>query len=118
MIVPNGTLIMVVDGARSSLFRNTGAALGAAFVYFAVAETALRLALAKYGPEPYMLSTNSIAFLLPGGVDVPGAKTGSGPYALTTTVHLSNARALFTMLCYAALLVIPASWSFTRRDVG
>ena len=27
MIVPNGTLIMVVDGARSSLFRNTGAAL-------------------------------------------------------------------------------------------
>lgn len=27
MIVPNGTLIMVVDGARSSLFRNTGPAL-------------------------------------------------------------------------------------------
>lgn len=27
MIVPNGTLILVVDGARSSLFRNTGAAL-------------------------------------------------------------------------------------------
>lgn len=27
MIVPNGTLIMVVDGAKSSLFRNTGGAL-------------------------------------------------------------------------------------------
>ncbi|WP_226017403.1 host attachment protein [Novosphingobium sp. FKTRR1] len=27
MIVPNGTLILVVDGARSALFRNSGAAL-------------------------------------------------------------------------------------------
>ena len=27
MIVPNGTLVMVVDGARSLLFRNIGAAL-------------------------------------------------------------------------------------------
>lgn len=27
MIVPNGTLIMVLDGARSALFRNTGPAL-------------------------------------------------------------------------------------------
>ena len=28
MIVPNGTLVLVVDGARSALFRNVGTALG------------------------------------------------------------------------------------------
>lgn len=41
MIVPNGTLIMVVDGARSSLFRNTGAALSPELVKIESLDTQL-----------------------------------------------------------------------------
>lgn len=106
--------------AIAILVRNTGASLGVAFVYFAVAETALRIALMKYGPEPFILSTNSIAFLFPRGLDVPGREIYNAEYGgyETPTVHLGHPRALFTMAVYAALLVIPAGWSFARRDVG
>ncbi len=105
------------------LVRNTGASLGVAFVYFAVAENAVRLALMKYGPEPFLLSTNTVAFLIPSGLDVPGRRLDPAeidPYqgSDTVTVHLSNLRAGATMLIYTALLALPAAWSFTRRDVG
>jgi hypothetical protein len=106
--------------AIAILVRNTGASLGAAFVYFAVAETALRITLMKYGPEPFILSTNSIAFLFPRGLDVPGREIYNPEYGGydQPNVHLGHPRALFTMAVYAALLVIPAGWSFARRDVG
>jgi len=106
------------------LVRNTGASLGVAFVYFAVAENAVRLALMKYGPEPFMLSTNTVAFLIPNGLDVPGRRLDPAEidplqgFEETVNVHLSNLRAGFTMLIYTALLAVPAAWSFTRRDVG
>ena len=61
MIVPNGTLIMVVDGARSALFRNTGPAL------------APELALIESADEPSP-STSAL------GTDRPGRRfesTGS-----------------------------------------
>lgn len=106
--------------AIAILVRNTGAALGAAFVYFLLVETALRIALMRFGPEPFILSTNSIAFLFPGGLDVPGPENyveEYGGYELST-VHLGNLRALLTLACYALLLIIPAGWSFSRRDVG
>jgi len=110
--------------AIAVLVRNTGASLGVAFIYFAVAENALRIALMKYGPEPYLLSTNAVAFLIPGGLDVPGRVLTSsqpdqnGMLLGPVMVHLSNARALFTMLVYTALISIPAAWSFARRDVS
>lgn len=105
------------------LVRNTGASLGVAFVYFAVAESAARWALMKYGPEPYLLSTNTLAFLIPDGLTVPGRQVEvqdeSGfTYTDAVNVHLSNVRALVTMLIYTSLLAVAAAWSFTRRDVG
>jgi hypothetical protein len=101
--------------AIAMLVRNTGASLGVAFVYFAVVENGVRFVLFKYGSEPFMLSTNSIASLFPGGVDVPGAEKPNGS---STNVELTNLRATMTMVGYTALLCIPAAWSFTRRDVG
>jgi hypothetical protein len=101
--------------AIAMLVRNTGASLGAAFVYFALVEGGVRWALFKYGSEPFMLSTNSLGSLFPGGVDVPGAEKPNGN---STNVELTNLRASMTMLTYTALLCIPAAWSFTRRDVG
>jgi hypothetical protein len=103
------------------LVRNTGAALGVAFVYFAVVENAVRIvaALLKLFPEPYLLTTNGISFISKTGLDVPNGDpdvtTGSG---LPLALHLSHVRSLLTLVVYLLLICIPAVWSFTRRDVG
>jgi hypothetical protein len=102
--------------AVAMLVRNTGASLGVAFVYFVVLENGVRFILMKYGTEPYMLSTNAVAFLFPGGLEVPGAKTG--PYGQIETVDVGNLRAFVTVVAYTALLSVPAVWTFTRRDVS
>ncbi|MEO8329012.1 MAG: ABC transporter permease subunit [Candidatus Nanopelagicales bacterium] len=109
--------------AIAILVRNTGASLGAAFVYFAVVETAIGLALLKFGPEPYLLRGNVVSFMLPGGLDLPGRQLSQAEidprnYSETVNVHVSNARALLTLLIYTTLLALPAAWSFSRRDVG
>lgn len=114
-------LVLVVVGATigyaiAMLVRNTGASLGVAFVYFVVLENGIRFALMRYGTEPYMLSTNAVAFLFPGGLEVPGEETG--PYSESTSVDLTNLRSFITLMTYTALLAVPAAWSFTRRDVG
>jgi multisubunit Na+/H+ antiporter MnhC subunit len=102
--------------AIAMLVRNTGASLGVAFVYFVVVENATRLALMKYGTEPFMLSATSVTALFPGGLDVPGR--AHGEFGELSTVHVSNLRALTTMFVYCLALAIPAGWSFTRRDVS
>jgi len=102
--------------AIAMLVRNTGASLGVAFVYFVVLENGIRFAMMRYGSEPYMLSTNAVAFLFPGGLEVPGEQTG--PYNESTTVDLTNLRSFITLMVYTAALSLPAAWSFSRRDVS
>jgi hypothetical protein len=102
--------------AIAMLVRNTGASLGVAFVYFVVLENGIRFALMRYGSEPYMLSTNAVAFLFPGGLEVPGAQTGL--YNESTPVDLTNWRSFITLMVYTAALSLPAAWSFSRRDVS
>ncbi len=102
--------------AIAMLVRNTGASLGVAFVYFVVLENGIRFAFMRHGSEPFMLSTNAVAFLFPGGLEVPGAV--KGPYQEPTSVDLTNLRSFVTLMVYTALLSLPAAWSFTRRDVS
>jgi hypothetical protein len=102
--------------AIAMLVRNTGASLGAAFVYFVVVENGIRFVFMRHGSEPFMLSTNAVAFLFPGGLEVPG--NAVGPYSEPTSVDLTNLRSFVTLMAYTALLSLPAAWSFTRRDVG
>jgi hypothetical protein len=114
-------LVLVVAAATigyaiAMLVRNTGASLGVAFVYFVVIENGLRFALTSQGIEPYLMSTNAVAFLFPGGLEVPGEATG--PYGEQSSVDLNNVRSFLSLLGYTALLAVPAAWSFTRRDVG
>jgi len=108
--------------AVSMLIRNTGAALGAAFVYFAVFENAVRLVLENHGAEPFMLTTNVAAFLIKDGLDVPRkivqTTDASGTYTTPLMVHLSHGRSLLTVVAYLLLVTIPALWAFTRRDVA
>jgi ABC-type transport system involved in multi-copper enzyme maturation permease subunit len=100
------------------LVRNTGASLGVAFVYFVLVEGALRWALWDYGPDPFMLSTNSAALLVPGGIEVPAGTRGSGAFEEVKYVDLSNLRAMVTLTGYTIVLSVAAVWSFTRRDVS
>ena len=109
--------------AIAMLVRNTGAALGTAFIYFAVVENAVRVALPRFGPEPFLLGSNSVAFLVPGGLEVPGASTtvsepGGGLSTSVDMVQLTNLRSLTTLLVYLAVVSVAAVWSFTRRDVA
>jgi ABC-2 type transport system permease protein len=102
--------------AIAMLVRNTGASLGVAFVYFVVVENGVRFVFLTHGSEPYMLSSNSMASLFPGGLDLPGASNGASN--TLSLVHVSNLRATLTMLAYCAVISVPAVWSFTRRDVS
>jgi ABC-type transport system involved in multi-copper enzyme maturation permease subunit len=107
--------------ALSMLVRNTGAALGVAFVYFAVVENAVRIASIplKVYPEKFLLTTNGVSFLSKTGLDVPNGdpalSTASG---LPLMFHLSHVWSLLTLLVYLAVLCVAAVWSFTRRDVA
>lgn len=116
-------LVLVVVAATigygiAMLVRNTGASLGVAFVYFVVLENVVRFALMKYGTEPFMLSTNAVAYLIPGGIPVPGRREPGELVFQAEIVHLTNLRSLLTLLVYTTLLSVPAVWSFSRRDVG
>lgn len=119
-------LVVVVASfgyAIAMLVRNTGAALGTAFVYFAVVENAVRIAFMRYGSEQFMLTTNAGAFVIPGGVEVPGRMTtttdpSGGSSTESIMVHIGNGRALVTLLVYLLVIGVPAWWSFTRRDVS
>ena len=102
--------------AVAMLVRNTGASLGVAFVYFVVLENGIRFALMKYGTEPFMLSTNAVSFLFPGGLEVPGRDPGG--FAEVPMVTITNMRAFWTLLTYVAVLSVPTAWFFTRRDIS
>ncbi|MFZ0324866.1 MAG: ABC transporter permease subunit [Actinomycetes bacterium] len=105
--------------AISMLVRNTGGSLGVAFVYFAVAELGIRASLSKFGPDRYLLSGNVAAWMSNHGVDIPGRVTqdDQGNSSLSM-VHLSNVHGLMVMSAFLVVVVIPAAWSFKRRDVG
>jgi ABC-type transport system involved in multi-copper enzyme maturation permease subunit len=124
--VRGGVLIALsatVGLAIATALRNTGAALGAAFVYFAVAEIGIRFALAKYGPDPYLVSWNSAALIAPDQISVPGERVEvsagrDGTYEMHKDVLLTHSRAAFTLASYTAVALAAAVWSFHRRDVG
>jgi hypothetical protein len=122
-VAARGAVLIVfaatVAYAISMLVRNTGGSLGVGFVYFAVAELGIRLGLGKYGPDVYLLSTNVGAWLVPGGIDVPGKQTDLPDGSIMIEqVHLSNLHGLVVMSAYLLVLALPALWSFRRRDVS
>ena len=70
-----------------------------------------------------MLSTNAVAFVIPGELEVPGRQLSPARwnrYRLPRhrDGRATNGRAFLTLLAYLALLAVPAVLSFTRRDVG
>ncbi|MGY2085162.1 hypothetical protein [Blastococcus sp. SYSU DS0539] len=108
-------LVALIGFGLANLVRNTGAALGVGFVYFAIVETALRI----YDPmlERWLLSTNAAALVFPGGIPVfdygamgPGTSEPV-PYLVT------NLQGGLVVGAFAAVILGVGVWLFARRDL-
>ncbi len=103
----------------ANLIRNTGAALGIAFAYFAVVETALRNLLPT--SQPFLISDSSAAFVVQGGLRLflPGTSvdTGTGFIEEYTEYIVTNLRGGLTLTAYTLVLLAVGTWLFRRRDL-
>lgn len=101
----------------ANLIRNTGAALGVAFAYFAVVETALRNLFAQ--SQPFLITDSSIALLLDGGLSVfiPGPTVDEFGFSEGTELVVSNLRGGLTLTAYTLALLAIGTWLFRRRDL-
>jgi len=108
-------LVGLIGFGLANLIRNTGAALGIGFVYFAIVENALRI----FEPtlDRWLLSTNAVALVLPGGTRVYDfsaveAQAGEPPFYLVT-----NLQGGLVVSAFAAVIVGVGVLLFTRRDL-
>ena len=111
-------LAAVLGFGLTSIVRNTGAALGMAFAYVVV----IQLILGNMKPSwlPWMLGTNAVALVSPGGMTIPFydqvdySADNLGEYV---EYYLGNLQSgLFLGVC-AVVLVGLGSLLFARRDM-
>ena len=111
-------LIALLGFGLTNLVRNTGAALGIAFVYFAVLETALRAFEPAW--EPWLLSNNAAGLIVPGGLDIPdydNLTVGPGGFAEPSIYVLGNLQAGILLTAVAAVIIGIGVFLFAKRDV-
>ncbi|MDP5182989.1 hypothetical protein QOZ88_10090 [Blastococcus sp. BMG 814] len=108
-------LVGLIGFGLANLVRNTGAALGVGFVYFAIAENALRIL--EPTTDRWLLSTNSIALVLPGGLELFDFGNGGPSAAEPTTYLVTNLQGGLVVGVFAAVLVGVGTWLFARRDL-
>jgi hypothetical protein len=107
-------LVALIGFGLANLTRNTGAALGVAFVYFAILEGALG-AFVGVAAQRWSLAVNSVALVLPGGTriyDYSAEYTVEPPSSLITNLHGG-----LVVGVYAAVIVGVGAWLFARRDL-
>lgn len=115
-----GVLTGLLGFAISNLVRNTGAALGVGFVYFAVVETAVRAIRASW--QEWLLTDNAAALVLTGGnrlylydegfVDERGNFVDGGRELLLSNLHGAVVLGVVTAALVALGVVL-----FQRRDL-
>jgi ABC-type transport system involved in multi-copper enzyme maturation permease subunit len=102
----------------ASLMRNSAAALGVAFVYFAVVENVVR----GLNPnlQPYLITTNIAAWVAEHGLTVYGklAYDQQQGYFAPKPIHISNLHGGMVMLLFAAVVTGAALAVFRRRDLS
>lgn len=101
----------------ANLVRNTAAAFGAGFVYFAVVENIIRFFNPNW--QPYLFTTNVAAWVNNGGVKVFGKESFDRRQGFVTAreIHVSNLHGAVTLLIYAAVILIASLILFRRRDI-
>lgn len=105
-------VVALLGFGLAHLLRNTGAALGVGFAYFAVVETAVRFTWPSV--QAFLVTDNALALLTPGGwrIYVSESFDDTGREIL-----LSNARGGLTLVVYAAVPLAVGTWAFRRRDL-
>ncbi|HEV7210881.1 MAG TPA: ABC transporter permease subunit [Blastococcus sp.] len=115
-----GVLLTVVAAllgfGLTNLIRNTGAALGIGFVYFAVVETAVKILRPAW--EPWLLTSNAAGLITPGGLkvyifDAAGPTGFDQPRVFV--VH--NLQAGILLGVVTAVIVGAGVYLFQRRDL-
>jgi ABC-type transport system involved in multi-copper enzyme maturation permease subunit len=112
-----GILLTLVAGllgfGLTNLVRNTGAALGVGFVYFAVLETAVRAVRPTW--QPWLLTNNAAALVMPKGLTL---YTGYDPISGNSIEYqLQNLQAGVFMAVVTVVVVGVGIVLFSRRDV-
>jgi len=108
----------LVGFSLASLMRNSAAALGVAFVYFAVIESLIRGLNPDW--QPYLFTTNVAAWIADGGLTVYGKPVfyprlgGVAP----REIHVSNLHGAVALLVFAGIATVAAVTTFTRRDIS
>ncbi|MCZ2818381.1 ABC transporter permease subunit [Modestobacter sp. VKM Ac-2984] len=107
------TLVGLLGFGLTNLVRNTGAALGVGFVYFAVLETAVRAVRPEW--QPWLLTDNAAALVMPDGLTI---YTGFDPVTGVSTEYLlGNLQAGVFLAVVAAVVLTVGIVLFTRRDL-
>ena len=112
-------LVGLLGFGLTNLVRNTGAALGVAFVYLAIAENAARALLPR--SQPWLITENVAALLQPRGLSIvldwnppPGALPNWQPEEYLVT----NLHAGLLLGAVTAVVAGAGIWLFHRRDVS
>jgi ABC-type transport system involved in multi-copper enzyme maturation permease subunit len=111
--------VLVVWGAfaLANLTRNTGAALGIGFVYFAIIESVV--GGFRPGLLRWLMGPNVAAFLTPGGLELPSGEVLPENSGLTSPVlQLTNLRAGLTLTLVVVVAIAIATVLFKRRDIA
>lgn len=101
----------------ANLIRNTGAALGVAFAYFVLVESAVRIIRPAW--QPYLVTENVAALVQRGGQTIFLPPEGSGVvnFHEGPTLVLSNLRGGLTLAAYCLVVLLAGAVLFRRRDL-
>jgi hypothetical protein len=110
-------LVALIGFGLANLVRNTGAALGIGFVYFAILETALRILRPTW--EPWLLSNNALGLISPGGTTIFIQDGTPGPNGLVqpTEYVIGNLQAGVYLGVVTVVVVGIGVVLFARRDL-
>jgi hypothetical protein len=111
-------LAAVLGFGLTSIVRNTGAALGIAFVYVVV----VQLVLGNFKPswQPWMLGSNAVGLVNDGGLTLyffDQTDFSAGNFGETVTYYLGPLQSGLFLSAVAVLLVGLGTWLFARRDI-
>jgi hypothetical protein len=109
-------LISLLGFGLTNLIRNTGAALGVGFVYFAIVETAVRALRPAW--QPWLLSSNAGALVSPGGLKIYIFDAiGRNGFTEPRVYLLTNLQAGIELTAVVVVVIGIGVWLFNRRDV-
>jgi hypothetical protein len=109
-------LISLLGFGLTNLIRNTGAALGVGFVYFAIVENAVRALRPAW--EPWLLTSDAAALVSRGGLKIfIFDAVGRNGFTEPRVYLISNLQAGIELTAVVCVIIGIGVWLFNRRDV-